>query len=106
MILGFIFSHLNIIVLGVWIVFFGVVLLRFVRPRLVKNISYKWLILAAVALHLFYVIFLTWGQYHIWAVASDFTRSLLSAPLPIEAPLPAILEWTRSYFTHPLGYFA
>lgn len=105
MILNFIFAHMNAIALSVWMVFFVFVLIRFIRPRLVKNISYKWLILGAVALHLFYAFFLTWGQYHIWAAANDFTRSLLLAPLPQEAPLPAILEWTRSYFSHPLGYF-
>lgn len=106
MILGFIFAHLNAITLAVWAVFFGIVLVRFLRPHWVKNISYKWLILSATALHLFFATFITWGQYHVWATSNDFTRALLAAPLPVEAPLPAILEWARQYFDGSLGYFA
>lgn len=106
MLLNFIFAHLNIIAIGAWMVFFCIVLVRFIRPLWVKNISYKWFIVGAVVFHIFYAIFVTWGQYHIWAISSDFTRALLSAPLPVEAPLPAIFEWARPYFSHSLGYFA
>lgn len=106
MILNFIFANLNTIALGMWAVFFCFVLMRFIRPLWVKNVSYKWLILSAIGLHLFYVMFITWGQYHVWVVGSDFTRVLLTSPLPAEAPLPGILEWTRAYFDQPLGYFA
>lgn len=87
-------------------VFFCVVLVRFLRPLWVKNVSYRWLILGAVVLHIFYTVFVTWGQYHIWVTASEFTRALLALPLPGEAPLPTILEWVRPYFSHSLGYFA
>lgn len=104
--LNFIFAHLNAIALGMWAVFFCVVLVRSMCPLWVKNISYKRLILSAVALHVFYAVFVTWGQYHVWALGSDFTRSLLALPLPVEAPLPGIFEWTRAYFDQPLGYFA
>ncbi|MBI3634160.1 MAG: hypothetical protein HY228_00900 [Candidatus Yonathbacteria bacterium] len=103
--MNFILAHLNSIILGIWGIFFGIVLVRFIRPQWVKNISYRWLIALAVALHIFYVIFVAWGQYHIWATSSDFTRFLLSAPLPTEAPLPTIFEWARPYFSHSLGYF-
>lgn len=106
MVLDFIFVHLNTISLGVWMVFFCIVLVRFIRPHWLKNISYGWLIAGGVALHIFYTIFVTWGQYHIWATSSDFTRALLSAPLPVEVPLPVIFEWARPYFSHSLGYFA
>ncbi|HAT68619.1 MAG: hypothetical protein A2481_00225 [Candidatus Yonathbacteria bacterium RIFOXYC2_FULL_47_9] len=105
MILGFIFSHLNAIILGMWLGFFAVVLVRFLRPYWVKNISYKQLILVAAVLHLLYATFITWGQYYIWSTSSDFTRALLAAPLPIEAPLPVMLEWIRPYFGGTLGYF-
>ena len=103
---NFIFSNLDIIFLVVWIIFFIIVAVRFVRPLWVKNVSYTWLVLCAAALHLFYVIVVTWGQYHVWAIGSDLTRTLLSSPLPMEAPLPSILEWSRSYLNQPLGYFA
>lgn len=92
--------------LVMWVLFFAVIVVRFLRPVWVKNISYGWLVVAAIALHIFYGAFVTWGQYHVWAIASDFTRSLLSASLPIQAPLPGWLEWSRSFFEHPLGYFA
>lgn len=106
MLLQFISPHLNTIALGIWIIFFFIVLVRFMRPRWVKNISYKWLMLGAVVLHIFYAVFVTWGQYHVWATGSDFTRILLASPLPLEAPLPVFLEYARSYFAGPLGYFA
>ncbi len=106
MLLQFIFAHLNAIALGMWIVFFVVVAVRFLRPLWVKNISYSSLVVGVIALHIFYAIFVTWGQYYIWATSSDFTRALLAAPLPPEAPLPAILEYVRHYFDGPLGYFA
>ena len=105
MIINFIFSHLNAITLGIWAIFFVVVLVRFIRPHWVKNISYVYLILIAIALHLFYAVFVTWGQYHLWSISSDFTRMLLAAPLPLEVPLPWMLEYVRSYFEGPLGYF-
>ncbi len=105
MILSFILAHLNVITLGMWGIFFGIILVRFMRPLWVKNISYQWLIFSAVAIHLLCVFFVVGGQYYIWATSSDLTRALLSAPLPAEAPLPAILEWMRPYFSHSLGYF-
>jgi len=106
MILGFIFAHLNAVALGVWMIFLGMVLMRFLRPSLIGNISYSNLIFGAVALHLCYAVFLTWGQYHLWATASDFTRSLLMAPLPSEVPIPAVLEFLRPYLSGTLGYFS
>lgn len=105
MILNFIFSNLNIVALVAWVIFLGIILIRYIRPHWVKNISYAWLILGAITLHLFYAVFVTWGQYHLWSVSSDFTRMLLSAPLPPEAPLPWMLEFIRSYFEGSLGYF-
>lgn len=105
MLLNFIFAHLDAFALGMWVIFFCVVLIRFLRPFWVKNISYKWLILGAVALHIFYAIFVTWGQYYVWAIGSDFTRALLASPLSTEAPLPNIFEWARAYLDGSLGYF-
>ena len=40
MILNFIFSHLNAIILAIWIIFLAIVAIRFFKPVGVKNISY------------------------------------------------------------------
>lgn len=104
--LNFIFTHLNAIMLSVWLVFFVFTVLRFVRPQWIKNVSYDWFVFATIALHLLYAVFVTWGQYYVWSMGSDFTRALLSSPLASAAPLPSIFEWTRGYFERPLGYFA
>lgn len=102
----FIFNNINNIFLVVWSLLIIILAIRFIRPSLVKNISYTWLVVIAIALHLSYGAFITWGQYYVWANGNTFTQSLISAPLPPEAPLPAILEWSRSYFEQPLGYFS
>ena len=57
MILNFIFSNLNVIVLGVWIIFWAIVAIRFFYPTWVKNISYIKLIGIAFLLNIFYGIF-------------------------------------------------
>lgn len=106
MTLNFIFAHLNTIALLVWVIFFCVILVRYVRPGWVRDISYRTLLLKAFALHLFYAAFVTWGQYYTWATSSDFTRGLLAAPLPKEAPLWGMLEYMRPLFEGSLGYFA
>lgn len=102
MFLNFIFSHLNLFAMVIWMLFFSLVVIRFIRPLWVKNISYKWLILTAVMLHLFYGAFVTWGQHHVWATGSDFTKALLASPLSLDAPLPGFLEFMRPHF----GYFS
>ncbi len=114
--LNFIFSNLNIIVLVVWVVFFAVVVLRFMRPVVasngltrhnpagLKNISYSMLVGIAIGLHIFYGAFVTWGQYHVWATSSEFTQTFVTSPLPNEVPL-GILEGLRGAFDQPLGYF-
>lgn len=106
MALNFIFSHLNAIVLAIWLIFFAVVAVRFLRPAWLPRLSFGWLAVAAISLHLLFALFITWGQYHVWATGSDFTRVFLSSPLSPEAPLPGLFEWIRGYFEQPLGYFA
>lgn len=129
--LVFIFNNINNIFLAGWSILIALLAVRFLSPlkffalpssisskfgreekfwwvRLswVKNISYWWVVGVVVALHLFYGAFITWGQYYVWANGNTFTQSLISAPLPTEAPLPSILEWSRPSFEQPLGYFA
>ncbi len=101
----FIFNNINTFFLVLWGCVAVLVALRYFRPTLVKNISYRWIVALAIFIHLFYGAFVTWGQYYVWAGGNDFTRSLLHAPLSKEAPLPAFLEWSRSSFEQPLGYF-
>lgn len=105
MILNFIFSHLNTIALGVWVAFLVVIAIRFFRPAWLRNISYSKLILIAIGLNIFYGLFVSWGQYHVWASANDFTRSLVNLPLPKEVPMSYLFEWTRPLFQNHLGYF-
>lgn len=101
----FIFNNINNIFLAVWSVLTILVAVRFLRPACAKTISYWWLVGIVIALHIFYGAFITWGQYYVWANGNEFAKSFISAPLPAEAPLPSILEWSRSSFEQPLGYF-
>lgn len=101
----FIFNNINNIFLVGWSTLIILTAVRLFRPVLVKNISYWWIVGIVVGLHLSYGAFITWGQYYVWANGNTFTQSLISLPLPAEAPLPSILEWSRSYFEKPLGYF-
>ena len=103
--LSFIFSNLNIFALAVWMILFVIVALRFVRPQWVKNISFPVLIALAILLHVLYGAFVTWGQYHVWATSSDFTKTFISAPLPKEVPFPGILSGLRHSLERPRGYF-
>ena len=104
--LSFIFSNLNIFALAVWMILFVIVVVRFVRPQWVKNISFPVLIALTVFLHILYGAFVTWGQYHVWATSSGFTKTFIYAPLPKEVPLPGILSGLRHSLERPLGYFA
>ncbi|MBI5077801.1 MAG: hypothetical protein HZB11_00300 [Candidatus Yonathbacteria bacterium] len=101
----FVFNNINTILMTGLAVLAILVAMRFLRPLSVKNISYWWFVGIAVALYLFYGAFVTWGQYYVWANGNELTKVFISAPLPQEAPLPVILEWSRSSFEQPLGYF-
>ena len=103
--LYFIFSNLNAIVLAIWTMFLIIVAIRYFRPDWVKNISYFKLLLIAIGLNIFYGLFVTWGQYHVWANGNQITKALLSSPLGKEVPLPFLLEWIRPLFEHSYGYF-
>jgi len=161
MILNFIFSHLNAIVLGVWMLFLIIVAICYFQPsrskinpdfilfkhlskvgyklstvksirkssiligrlfahtykilhlntfitkigKLIKNISYLKLILIAIGLNIFYGLFVTWGQYYVWAHGSVVTKALLTFPLPAAVPFSKYLEWVRPLFSSRLGYF-
>ena len=103
--LDFIFSNLNVIEVAVWITFFFIVAVRYLRPFWVKNISYGWLVAGAVAIHLLYGIFATWGQYVVWG-KSEFTKVFLASPLTGEVAFPAYLDFLRPLFDGSNGYFA
>ena len=104
--MNFIFANLNTIILAVWGAFFIIVVVRTMRPAFVKNVSYKWLILGAVDIHLLYGAFLTWGQFMVWSAPSnDLGNMFLASPLPSETPFPFVLEWMRPFFGGTHGYF-
>lgn len=103
--MNFIFTNLSMIVLVAWLIFFCVVVMRVLKPTVVKNISYGWFVIIAVMIHLLYGIVATWGQYLAWML-SDITRALLLAPLSPEVPFPIYLEWARTLFEKTHGYFA
>lgn len=105
MILKFIFSNLNAIIFSIWFLLLVVVALRLFKPAWVKNISYSKLIFIAIGLVVFYGLFITWGQYYVWLKSSDFTRALVTLPLPDGVPFPSYLEWTRVFFAGNHGYF-
>lgn len=102
---NFFLENFNAIAFSIWVLFYLIVVLRFSRPNLVKNISYVWLVVTAVSLHLLYGIFATWGQYVVWS-KNEFTKILLSSPLSRDVPFPLFLEWTRPLFDSTNGYFA
>jgi hypothetical protein len=103
--LNFIFSHLNAIILIIWIIFLFFIAIRFFKPAWVKDISFLKLALIAFAINIFYGLFITWGQYHVWAVSKDMTHALINLPLPGNVPFPPYLEWIRPLFENHLGYF-
>ena len=106
MIFNFILSYLNVIVLALWILFLLVVAIRYFHPKWVKNISYTNLIIIAFGLNIFYGLFLTFSQYYVWSIASDFTRSLLNSPLSDTIPFSNLLGWVHSFLLNSNhGYF-
>lgn len=105
MILNFIFSNLNAIILITWIIFLFFICIRFFKPEWVKSISYKKIILISISIHIFYALFISWGQYYVWLNGGEFTRSLLSMPLSTDVPFSPVFEWLRPIFAGDLGYF-
>lgn len=101
----FIFSNLNPIVLAVWLVFLAIVTLRFFWPesKALARVSYHKLFWIALGINVFIGLFITWGQYYVWAHGNILTQSLLDSPLSKEAPL---YDFFRPLFSHHLGYFA
>ncbi len=115
----FILFNLNIIVLVIWVAFLAFIAFRFFcgawassqnkflsKVSLwVKDISFKKLIVITFGLNIFYGLFVSWGQYYVWAnSSSDFLRALVNLPLPKETPMQ-YFEWIRPLFENHLGYF-
>lgn len=101
--LNFVFSNLNAIVLGIWIIFLIILAIRFFRPAWVKNISFLKLVFIAIGLNIFYGLFVSWGQYYVWSHGNFITKDLLTLPLPKTTPL--LMEWIRPLYEHHWGYF-
>lgn len=79
MILNFIFSHLNVLVLVARLLLVLLIALRYYRPTWLRTISYKQLVLFVAAFSILYGLFVTWGQYHVWAI-SDITGTYIKMP--------------------------
>lgn len=94
----------HIIFLILWFGFFLLVFLRYLNYGWCARLSWKFLVVTAVALHLAYGVLLTWGQYVTWG-GNPATRVFLEQPLPREVPLVAFLESARPLLEKPLGYF-
>lgn len=103
--LNFFITNFDKITLAIWLLFFSIVVIRYIRPQLIKNISYGLLAGIAALLHLLYGILATWGQYIVWG-NSEFTKILLLSSLAQEVPFPFLLEWMRPFFSGAHGYFA
>lgn len=102
--LNFFLANFNLIVLIAWIVFFSVVVARYLRPHWVKGIQYKVFVVIAIILHLIIGIFATWLQYAVWG-KSEITKGFLSSSLSPEVPFPSYLEFLRPLFDSIHGYF-
>ncbi len=105
MILNYIFLHLNAIILITWLALLLIVFIRFTKGSWVKNISYKKLVIITFCLNIFYAVFITWGQYYVWATGNIVSKTFVNSPLPKEVPFPYFLEWVRPLFENYLGYF-
>lgn len=79
-----------------------VALARYFEYSFFARVSWQWLVVGSIALHVLYGALLTWGQYAQWET-SPF--GFLTQPLAKEAPLPLLLEWVRPSLEQPLGYF-
>lgn len=86
-----------------WTLIALVALARYFDCSFFARISWRSLVVIAIVLHVVYGALLTWGQYMQWEASP---LGLLSQPLPKEAPLPWVMEWSRSSLEQPLGYFA
>lgn len=104
--LYFVFSHLNMIMFSVWLLFLLVVAFRFFKPTVyLQKISYAKLAFTAFSVRILFALFISWGQYYVWSIASDVTKTLLRSPLDMSVPFTSYLEWTRFLFRGHLGYF-
>lgn len=105
MILNFIFLNLNAITLSIWIIFLVFVSVRFFKPSLVKDISYRKIILITVIIYLSYGLFVSWGQYYVWANGGELTKNFINLPLSNDVPMSSVFEWTRPLFENNFGFF-
>lgn len=103
--LNFLVNYPHVIMLVVWLCVAVILFLRYFKVWRFARISWTWILVGVVALHLVYAVLLTWGQYVEWG-KMPFTKTLLAQPLPTPTPLAGALEWARPLFNQPGGYFA
>lgn len=105
MVINFIFSNINIIFKIILIIFWVVIFINYFQIKIFKNISIWKFVFVALGLHIFYGLFISWGQYHVWATSVDFTRFFVNTPLPKEVPMASIFEWSRPLFENNYGFY-
>lgn len=112
MILNFIFSNFNAIVLGIWLLFAVIVTVRYFQPSFIrchnryllkvinkiKNISYLKLIIIALGLNIFFGLFISVSLYYVWG---------LSDPSGTYIQLPYFLGyiWTNVWLDISISFF-
>lgn len=101
----FLASYIHIIAMIVWVFVAALLLLRYFKVKFFAQIPWWSIVVLVVLLHIGYVALLAFGQYELWA-SNEFTRDFLTQPLAQDVPFPAALEWARSWFEGPLGYFS
>ncbi len=97
MILNFIFSNLNAIVLILRILLVVLITIRYYRPLWVKDISFAKIALIVASFNIFIGAFITWGQYHVWKL-SDATGTY------IKMPYFAHYAWTNFWMSIAISF--
>ena len=101
-----------------WIFFLFIVVIRFLNLKwieldnsffskiikLIKNISFYKFIIIAFTINIIYVLFISWGQYYVWATANDFTKILVNLPISKEVPIPYLFEISVCKTTFPFDF--
>lgn len=103
--MNFFIFNIQTIALAIWSVVAVVLMMRYFRVPYVVRVPWWCLVLLVVVLHFGYVAFITVAQYQVWG-SNEFTKDFLMQPLAHDVPLPFLLEWARSWFEGPLGYFS
>ena len=102
--MDFFVAHIQVIAPIVWVLVALALILRYFKISFFSRVPWWGLAILVLCLHVGYTTFLSFGQYYMWS-SSEFTQSFLTQPLAEDVQFPLLLEWTRPWFSGPLGYF-